>query len=73
MWIHLPFYVGGNSDTPILVPGMTVMQVSLRCKRVSELGGPLDGNPTVEISGVFFVKFYKVVVERFKCQIFIYG
>jgi hypothetical protein len=30
----------------------TVMQISIRCKRVNELGGPFDGNPTVEISRV---------------------
>jgi hypothetical protein len=29
------------------------MQASFRCKCASELGGPLDGNPTVETSGGF--------------------
>jgi hypothetical protein len=46
------------------------------CKQflgASELGGSLNENPTVQTLRGVFAKFHKIVVERFKCHIFIYS
>jgi hypothetical protein len=46
-----------------------IIQASFRCKRVNESSETLNEDPI----RVFFTKFNKTQIERFKYQIFIYN
>jgi hypothetical protein len=48
-----------------------ISEKSLTYKCANEFNRLLDGNSNIEMSKGFFVKFYKVVMRRFKYQILV--